>query len=145
MALDIATGKIVGQCHRKHRAVEFRKFLNSVNKAVPEDLDVHLVMDNYSTHNAPEIKRWRKRNPRFHFHFVPTYSSWLNQVERWFALLTERASKRGVHRSTQQLERAIRDFIDAPNEYPKTFVWQKSADDIIASVARHCQRTLEQG
>tara|TARA_B100001750_G_scaffold125824_1_gene99821 strand:- start:2207 stop:3319 length:1113 start_codon:yes stop_codon:yes gene_type:complete len=142
-ALDIATGEVIGECHRKHRALEFRKFLNTINRTVPKDLSVHLVMDNYSTHSTPEIKRWRRAHPRFHFHFVPTYSSWLNQVERWFALLTERALKRGVHRSTRQLERAIRDFIDAHNEDPKPFIWTKSADQIIAAVARHCQRTLD--
>lgn len=142
-ALDIATGEIIGECHRRHRAVEFRKFLNTLDKSVPSELEVHLVMDNYATHSAPEIQRWRKRHRRFHFHFVPTYSSWLNQVERWFALLSERALKRGVHRSTQALEAAIRDFIKAHNEDPKPFVWTKSADAIIASVARHCQRTLD--
>lgn len=142
-ALDVATGKVIAECHRRHRAVEFRKFLNTLNRSVPQDLDVHLVMDNYATHNTPEIKRWRKRNPRFHFHFVPTYSSWLNQVERWFALLTERALRRSVHRSTRELEKAIREFVDAHNADPKPFVWTKSADQIIAAVARHCQRTLD--
>lgn len=142
-ALDIATGKVIGQCHRRHRAVEFRKFLNKINRSVPDELEVHLVMDNYATHSTPEIKRWRRAHPRFHFHFVPTYSSWLNQVERWFALLTERALRRGVHRSTAALEQAIRDFIDAHNEDPKPFLWTKTADQIIAAVARHCQRQLD--
>jgi transposase len=142
-ALDVATGEVIAECHRRHRAVEFRKFLNTINRSVPKDLDVHLVMDNYATHRTPEIKRWQKRHPRFHFHFVPTYSSWLNQVERWFALLTERALRRGVHRSTRQLEAAIRAFVDAHNQNPKPFVWTKSADEIIAAVARHCQRTLD--
>jgi len=142
-ALDVGTGEVIGECHRRHRAVEFRKFLNTLDKSVPKDLDVHLIMDNYATHSTPEIQRWRQRHKRFHFHFVPTYSSWLNQVERWFALLSERALKRGVHRSTKQLEDAIRQFIDAHNDDPKPFVWTKSADAIIASVARHCQRTLD--
>lgn len=137
-ALDIATGKVIADCHPRHRAVEFRKFLNTIKRNVPADLDVHLVMDNYATHSTPEIKRWLKRNRRFHFHFVPTYSSWLNQVERWFALLTERALRRAVHRSTAELERAIRAFIDAHNKDPKPFIWTKTADEIIASVARHC-------
>lgn len=142
-ALDTATGKVIGECHRRHRAVEFRKFLNTIDKQVPKELLVHLVMDNYATHSTPEIQRWLKRHPRFHFHFVPTYSSWLNQVERWFALLTERALKRSVHRSTDELERTIRDFIEAHNDEPKPFVWTKSADQIIAAVARHCQRQLD--
>lgn len=142
-ALDIATGKVIGECHKQHRAIEFRKFLNTIDKSVAKELDVHIVMDNYATHSAPEIQRWLKRHRRFHFHFVPTYSSWLNQVERWFALLTERAIKRGVHRSTKELEQAIREFLEAHNEDPKPFVWRKSADQIIAAVARHCQRVLD--
>lgn len=141
-ALDIATGEVIGECYAKHRAVEFRKFLNKINRTVPADLDVHLIMDNYATHSTPAIKRWLKKHPRFHFHFVPTYSSWLNQVERWFALLTERAIKRGVHRSTSELEAAIREFIAHHNEDPKPFVWTKTADQIVAAVARHCQRIL---
>jgi len=142
-ALDIATGKVIGQCHRQHRAVEFRKFLNKINREVPQEFEVHLVMDNYGTHGAPVIQRWCKKHPRFHFHFVPTYSSWLNQVERWFGLLTERALRRGVHRSTQELERAIHEFIDAHNDDPKPFLWTKTADQIIASVTRHCQQVLD--
>lgn len=142
-ALDIATGKVIGQCHRRHRAIEFRKFLQTIDKEVPEGLQIHLVMDNYATHSTPEIQRWLTKHPRFHFHFVPTYSSWLNQVERWFALLSERALRRNVHRSTQALEQTIRDFIDANNDEPKPFIWSKTADQIIASVARHCQRQLD--
>jgi len=142
-ALDIATGEVIGQCHRRHRAVEFRNFLKTIDRQVPDGLQIHLIMDNYATHSAPEIRRWLKKHPRFHFHFVPTYSSWLNQVERWFALLTERALRRGVHRSTQALERAIREFIAAHNEDPKPFVWSKTADQIIAAVARHCQRQID--
>ena len=142
-ALDIATGNVIGECHRRHRSVEFRAFLNALDREIPKDLEVHVVLDNYATHSTPTIKRWRSRHPRFHFHFVPTYSSWLNQVERWFALLTERALKRGVHRSTYELEQAIRGFIEAHNEDPKPFVWRKTADQIIAAVTRHCQRTLD--
>lgn len=142
-ALDIATGKVIGQCQRRHRAVEFRRFLNTIDKNVPADLDVHVILDNYATHSAPEIKRWHRRHPRFHFHFTPTYSSWLNQVERWFALLTERALRRGVHRSTTELEQAIRAYLDAHNEDPEPFVWTKTADQIVAAVKRHCQRTLD--
>lgn len=142
-ALNIATGEVIGECHRRHRAVEFRKFLNTIDKAVPKDLEVHLILDNYATHSAPEIQRWHKKHTRFHFHFTPTYSSWLNQVERWFALLTERALRRGVHRSTIELEQAIRAYLDVYNSEPTPFVWHKSADQIIAAVTRHCQRVLD--
>lgn len=142
-ALDVATGKVIGECHKRHRAVEFRSFLNTIDKSVPGDLDVHVIVDNYATHSTPAIKRWLARHPRFHFHFTPTYSSWLNQVERWFALLSARALKRGVHRSTRELEQAIRQFLDAHNADPTPFVWRKTADEIVASVARHCQRVLE--
>lgn len=142
-ALDVATGNVIAECHRRHRATEFRKFLNTIDKRVPHELDVHVVLDNYATHSTPEIRRWCERHPRFHFHFTPTYSSWLNQVERWFALLTEQALRRGVHRSTRQLESAIRAFVEAHNDDPKPFIWSKTADQIIEAVARHCQRTLE--
>jgi len=142
-ALNTATGEVIGQCQQRHRSVEFRKFLNTIDKRVPTDCDVHLVMDNYATHSTPEIQRWLRRHKRFHFHFVPTYSSWLNQVERWFGLLTERALRRGVHRSTRELEADIRTFIEEHNKDPKPFVWTKSADAIIAAVTRHCQRTLD--
>lgn len=141
-ALDIATGEVIGECYPQHRAIEFRKFLNKIDKQTPEDLEIHLVMDNYATHSTPEIQRWLKRHRRFHFHFVPTYSSWLNQVERWFALLTERAIKRGVFRSTRELEQAIRDFIEQHNDDPKPFIWTKTAEQIIAAVARHSQQVL---
>lgn len=142
-ALDITTGKVIGKCYPKHRAIEFKKFLNTINRSVPKHLDIHIIMDNYATHSTPEIQRWLACHKRFHFHFTPTYSSWLNQVERWFALLTERALKHGVHRSTQQLESAIRAFLKAHNENPKPFVWKKNADQIIASVQRHCQHVLD--
>jgi transposase len=145
-ALDVATGHVIAECHRKHRAKEFRAFLTTIDERVPKELDVHLIVVNYSTHNTDEIKRWLRRHPRFHLHFTPTYSSWLNLVERWFAMLTERALKRGVHRSTLALENAIREFIDAHNVEPKPFVWTKSADAILASVSRFCAKTLnEQG
>jgi len=142
-ALNVATGEVIGECHRRHRAVEFCKFLNTINKAVPKHLEIHLVLDNYATHSAPQVQRWLKKHPRFHFHFTPTYSSWLNQVERWFALLTERAIKQGAHCSTKELEQAIREHLDAHNADPKPFIWHKTADQIIASVARHCQRVLD--
>jgi transposase len=143
-ALDVATGKVIGECHEQHRSIEFRKFLNTIDKEVPAELDVHIVVDNYATHSHPTIKRWLKRRKRFHIHFTPTYSSWLNLVERWFGLLTQRQIKRGIHRSTAELEAAIHEYIERSNHDPKPFVWTKTADQIIASVARFCQRTLRE-
>ena len=142
-ALDVATGRVLGQCRRRHRATEFLKFLNQIDASVPANLDVHIVLDNLSTHKTPAVHRWFLRHPRYHLHFTPTYSSWLNQVERWFALLETKALKRGVHRSTVELERAIYEFIDASNENPRPFAWTKSADDIFANLKRFCGRTLE--
>lgn len=144
-ALDVKTGKIIGACHRRHRAVEFRKFLDCIEAAVPPELDVHLVLDNLSTHKAPTVRRWLAKRPRFHLHFTPTSSSWINMVERWFALLTEKQLRRGVHRSTLALEAAIENYIALTNEQPKPFVWTKSADEILASVARFCRRTSDSG
>jgi len=141
-ALDIATGHVIGRCYKRHRAAEFRRFLDDIDAAVPADLDIHLIMDNYATHKAPTIKAWLAKRPRYHVHFTPTYASWLNQVERWFALLTERQIKRGAHRSVAQLEDAITAFIASHNQDPKPFRWTKSADDIFQSIARFCQRTL---
>ena len=141
-ALDVATGKVIGQCRRRHRASEFLKFLNQVDASVPNDLDVHVVLDNLSTHKTPAVHRWFLRHPRWHLHFTPTYSSWLNQVERWFALLEQKQLKRGAHRSTHELEKAIYDFIEVSNEDPKPFIWTKSADDILANLERFCGRTL---
>ena len=143
-ALDIKTGKVIGECYPLKRAVEFRRFLNRVADQVPEKLDVHLVVDNSSIHNTPEIRRWLKRRPRFHMHFTPTYSSWLNLVERWFAKLTEDALRRGSHLDVGELRDAIEGYIEETNDEPKPFVWTKSADQIIASVARFCARTLDQ-
>jgi transposase len=142
-ALDVATGKVIGQCRRRHRASEFLKFLKQIDESVPADLDVHIVLDNLSTHKTPAVHRWFLRHPRFHLHFTPTYSSWLNQVERWFALLEQKQLKRGAHRSTNELETAIYEFIDASNENPRPFIWTKSADDILASLERFCGRTLK--
>jgi transposase len=140
-ALDTATGKVIGECHRRHRATEFRKFLDTIDRAVPAELDVHLIMDNYGTHKTAMIRNWFARRPRFHAHFTPTSSSWINMVERFFAALTDKQIRRGVHRSTRQLETAIRDYLKAHNETPKPFRWTKSADDILDSVARFCKRT----
>jgi transposase len=139
-ALDAKSGKIIGQVHRRHRAIEFRKFLDTIDGAVPAELDVHLILDNYGTHKTPMIHRWLARRPRFHLHFTPTSSSWLNLVERWFALLTAKQIKRGAHRSTRALETAILAYIALSNTAPKPFVWTKTADEILASVARFCHR-----
>ncbi len=142
-ALDLATGKVIGELHRRHRGSEFLKFLRTIDQSVPSELDVHLVMDNYGTHKTPAVKSWFARHPRFQLHFTPTSSSWLNLVERWFALLSQRQIKRGSHRSTVELEKTIRDYLRMHNEDPKPFVWHKPADDIIDSVARFCKRTNE--
>jgi transposase len=139
-ALDAKSGTVIGQLHRRHRALEFRKFLATIDAAVPAELDVHLILDNYGTHKTPSIHRWLARRPRFHLHFTPTSSSWLNLVERWFAQLTEKQIKRGAHRSTRSLEIAILAYIDHGNTTPKPFVWTKTADEILASVARFCHR-----
>jgi transposase len=144
-ALDTHTGNIIGEFHRRHRAIEFRKFLDTVEGAVPADLDVHLIADNATTHKTPLIRRWLVRHPRVHVHFTPTGSSWINLVERWFAALTEKQLRRGVHRSTRELETAIRRYIERTNEQPKPFVWSKTADEILASVARFCHRISNSG
>ena len=134
-AFNIADGTVISQLHRRHRAVEFKKFLVAIDKTVPADLDVHLVCDNYGTHKTPEIRTWLTRHPRFHVHFTPTGSSWINQVERWFALLTDKLIRRGVHTSVQELEKAIRDWIRTWNADPRPFTWVKTADDILNSLA----------
>jgi len=144
-ALDVATGKVIGQTHRRHRSTEFKGFLDRIEQEVPAELDVHLVLDNYGTHKTELIRRWLLRHPRFTVHYTPTYSSWINQVERWFATLTEKQLRRGTHRSTNELEDAIRLFVALHNQNPKPFVWIKTADQILASVRRFCQRTSETG
>jgi transposase len=144
-ALDVKSGKIIGRCHRRHRALEFRKFLDTLDASVPRRLDVHLILDNYSTHKTPLIQRWLVRHPRFHLHFTPTSASWINLVERWFALLTEKQIRRGVHRSTSELEAAIMKYISLTNKNPKPFVWTKTADEILAALARFCQRISNSG
>jgi transposase len=144
-ALEMKTGRVIGQIHRRHRTQEFRKFLDAIDAAVPPSLDVHLILDNYGTHKTPLIHRWLVKRPRFHLHFTPTSASWINMVERWFALITEKQIRRGVFRSTHQLEQTIRDYIEAYNKHPKPFVWSKTAEEILDSVARFCKRTLETG
>ncbi len=139
-ALDIATGAVIGQLHRRHRASEFLAFLRTIEANVPAELDVHLVMDNYGTHKTPAVRAWFARHPRFHVHFTPTSASWLNQVERWFATLTEKYIRRGTHRSTRQLKQAIRQYLDLNNDAPKPFVWTNPADEILASIQRFCLR-----
>jgi transposase len=142
-ALDIASGEVIGRCFARHRAKEFLKFLRTIEANVPADLDVHLVMDNYATHKTPAIRKWFAGHPRWHIHFTPTSASWLNQVERFFALLTDKQLRRGVHRSTAELEDAILGYIDTVNADPKPFRWTKSADQILGSIKRFCLRTIE--
>jgi transposase len=134
-AFNIADGTVISELHRRHRAIEFRKFLATIDKAVPADLDVHLVCDNYATHNTAEIKTWLARHPRFHVHFTPTGSSWMNQVERWFGLLTDKLIRRGAHTSVHALENDIRDWIATWNDNPRPFTWTKTADEILSSLA----------
>lgn len=140
-ALDVRSGKIIGQCRERHRSQEFRAFLDTVERNVPSDLDVHLVLDNAATHKTEPIHRRLVKRPRFHLHFTPTSASWLNLVEGWFSLLTRRQLQRGVFRSTHALEPAIHRYIDTTNAEPKPFIWTKSADEILNTVKRFCQRT----
>lgn len=142
-ALDVKSGKVLGQTHGRHRSIEFRKFLDRIDASVPPDQEVHIIMDNYGTHKTPLIRAWFAKRPRFHVHFTPTYGSWLNLVERWFAELTMKQIRRGAHRSVNELERAIFEFLDAHNADPKPFVWTKSAEEILASIARFGQRTTD--
>jgi transposase len=144
-ALDVASGQVIADMTERHRAQEFRRFLNLINRSVPEHLDVHLVVDNVSTHKTPEIKRWLLRHPRFTLHFTPTYSAWINLVERWFAELSTKWPKRGTHRSTKELEAAITNWVDTWNEEPKPFVWHKSADEILETLAGYCARISDSG
>jgi transposase len=139
-ALDMATGKVIGSLKARHRATEFKKFLQEIDEQVPKDLAVHLILDNYATHKTPDIKRWLLRHPRFHLHFTPTSGSWLNMVERWFGELTTKKIKRGAHTSVKALEKDIREWIATWNEDPRPYVWVKTADQILASLARYCER-----
>jgi transposase len=142
-ALDLTTGQVIGSLHARHRAIEFRTFLQTLDREVPTELDVHLVLDNSSTHKTPAIQRWLTAHPRFVVHFTPTSSSWLNLVERWFAELTTKKLRRGAHRSVRQLNADIRAWIDTWNEDPRPFVWTKTADQILDSIARYCTRINE--
>lgn len=142
-AFDAKSGKVIGKTHRRHRSREFRKFLNTIEANVPEEMDVHLIMDNYGTHKTKLIRDWFAKRPRFHVHFTPTYGSWLNLVERWFGELTRKQIRRGTHRSVRALETAIAEYIDVTNEDPTPFIWTKTADEILASIARFAHRTLK--
>jgi len=140
-ALDIATGEVIRRLHRRHRSGEFLQFLRTIESNAPQDLAVHRVIDNYGTHKTPKVRAWFARHPRFHIHFTPTSASWLNQVERWFSTSTTKQIRRGTHRSTRQLEDASRSYLGQYNADPKSFMWTKSADDILASIERFCLRT----
>ena len=144
-ALDVASGQVIGSLHRRHRALEFRKFLTKIDTEVPDELDVHLVCDNLSTHKTPAIMRWLDAHPRFHLHFTPTSSSWLNLVERWFAELTNRKLRRSAHRTVTELEADIRKWINEWNKDPKPFVWTKTADEILETLAAYCARIIDSG
>ena len=139
-ALDIVDGSVISSIHRRHRTIEFKKFLQKIDAEVPEHLDVHLIVDNYGTHKTPAIKSWLKVHPRFHIHYTPTYASWINQVERWFAYLTQDLLQRSDHRSVQALERDIRTWVTAWNENPKPFIWVKTAEQILESISRLLKR-----
>jgi transposase len=142
-ALDIATGQVIGRLHSRHRAIEFKQFLATIDREVPADLDVHVVLDNSSTHKTPAIQRWLAAHPRFVLHFTPTSSSWLNLVERWFAELTSKKLRRGAHRSVRDLNTDIRAAIQTWNDNPRPFVWTKTADQTLESIARYCDRINE--
>ena len=144
-ALDMATGKVIGALHRRHRSTEYRKFLIRIDKCVPAELDVHIICDNYATHKTDIIQKWLAAHPRFKVHFIPTGSSWLNMVERWFGELTTKLLQRGVHKTVQTLEADIRAWIDTWNDDPRPYVWTKTADEILDSIAAFCQRTSGAG
>lgn len=139
-ALNVATGEVLGQCHRQHRHQEFLKFLDAVANATPRDREVHIIMDNYATHKTPRVQRWFQRHPHWHVHFTPTSASWLNQVERFFAEITERRIRRGAFRSVRELEQAMMDYLKERNKKPKPFVWTATADRILSKVAKICER-----
>ena len=144
-ALDVKSGHVIGSLHKRHRAKEFLAFLRKIDDHVDDELDVHLILDNYQTHKVPAVKKWLVRHPRFHMHFTPTYSSWINLVERWFAALTNKALRRATHRSVKKLNDAIKTYIEVNNEAPKPLVWVKDADEILKSVERFCKRTSGAG
>jgi transposase len=144
-ALDITTGQVIGSLHARHRAIEFKKFLQTLDREIPGELDVHVILDNSSTHKTPAIKKWLLAHPRFVLHFTPTSSSWLNLVERWFSELTNKKLRRGTHRSVRQLNTDIRAWIETWNENPRPYVWTKTADQILDSISRYCNRINASG
>ena len=144
-ALNTASGKVIESLHSRHRAIEFKKFLQKIDEEVPADLDIHLILDNYSTHKTPAIKRWLAAHPRFHLHFTPTGASWMNLVERCFAELTSRKLKRGTHHSVRELNKDIRDWVKHWNENPRPYVWTKTADQILNTLAAYCERITDSG
>lgn len=146
-ALNVATGKIIGKCHQQHRHQEFIKFLELIEKSIPEQpgVEIHLIMDNYATHKTPRVKRWFARHPRYHVHFTPTSASWINQVERFFAEITNKRIRRGAFRSVRELEKAITDYLNEYNRNPVPFKWAASADMILARVANVCKRIKDSG
>ncbi len=137
-ALDIASGQVITELRPNHDSAQFIKFLNKINREVPTELDVHVVLDNLSTHKTPAVHKWLLRHKRFHFHFTPTYGSWMNLVERWFSALTTKKLQRSVHDSVNALAKDIRDWVDIWNEDPKPFVWHKTADEILERLGRYC-------
>jgi transposase len=139
-ALDLTTGQVIGRLHSRHRAIEFKQFLKTLDREVPAELDVHLVLDNSSTHKTPAIKTWLSAHPRFVLHFTPSSSSWLNLVERWFAELTNKKLRRSAHRSVRQLNTDIRAWIETWNDDPRPYVWTKTADQILESITIYCNR-----
>jgi transposase len=144
-ALELSSGSVLAQHYRRHRHQEFLRFLRLIDDAVPKKLDLHLICDNYATHTTPEVKKWLLRHPRFHMHFTPTSSSWINLVERWFAELTNRKLRRSAHRSVTELEADIRKWITEWNKHPKPFTWTKTADEILDTLAAYCQRITDSG
>ena len=144
-AFNTADGTVISSLHRRHRTIVFRKFLIKIDAEIPDDLDIHLVRDNYDTHKTPAIRKWLAAHPRFHMHFTPTYSSWINQVERWFAYITDQLIRRGDHRSVQALEADIRAWVKAWNDDPKPFIWTKTAEEIGTSIGRLMQRVTGAG
>lgn len=144
-AFNIDDGTVISEIRRRHRAVEYQKFLTAIDKAVPDELEIHIVCDNLSTHKTPAIKAWLARHPRFHVHFTPTGSSWINQVERWFSYLTTQLLQRGVYKNVQALEKDIRAWIKLWNEDPRPFVWKKTAEEILSSLAKYLNRTSGAG
>lgn len=139
-ALNVATGEIFGSCHRQHRHQEFLKFLNTIAEQLPQEKAIHIIMDNYATHKTPRVKRWFQQHPNWHIHFTPTSASWLNQIERFFAEITDKRIRRGAFRSVAQLEQAIMDYMKHRNKNPKPFVWTATADRILSKVETICER-----